>query len=101
MTGEFCSSPIPSFHVETNVLFLDLHSESLAMKALLHPYLLPSSPLCSLLASEDLANSSKKFALLVHPGLLDVGIMCFNDLELNSQVPFLGLFLLFISVDSC
>ena len=50
------------------------------MKALLRPYLLPSSPLRSLLASEDLASSSWKFALLVHPKLLDAGIMDFNVL---------------------
>ena len=41
-TGAFRSS-IPSFHVETKVLPLDLHRESLPVKALLRPYLLPSS----------------------------------------------------------
>ena len=53
------------------------------MKALLRSYLLPSSSLRSLLAFEDLANSSRKFALLVHPRLLDAGIVDFNVLELK------------------
>ena len=43
-TGAFLSSPIARVHVESNVLPLDLHRESLAVKALLHPYFLPSSP---------------------------------------------------------
>ena len=48
-TGAFRSSPITSIHVESNVLTLDLHRESLAVKALLRPYFLPSSPLGSFL----------------------------------------------------
>ena len=57
-TVAFCSSPITSLYVESNVLPLDFHMELLAVKALLHPYFLPSSPLRFLLASEDLASSS-------------------------------------------
>ena len=72
-TGSFRSSPITSFHVESIVLPLDLHRESLAMKALLRPYLLPSSPVRS--------SSSWKLALLVHPRLLDASIVDFNILE--------------------
>ena len=56
MTGAFRFSPIASLHVESNVLPLNLR-----------PYLLPSSPLRSLLVSEDLASSTWKFAILVHP----------------------------------
>ena len=80
-TVAFRSSLITSLHVESNVLPLDLHRESLAVKALLRPYFLPSSPLRSLLASEDLASSSWKLALLVHPRLSDAGIVGFNILE--------------------
>ena len=65
----------------SNVLPLVLHRESLAVKALLRPYFFPSSPLLSLLASKDLASSSWKFALLVHPRLFDAGIVDFNILE--------------------
>ena len=50
------SSPIASVHVEFNFLPLDLHRELLTVKALF-PYLLPSFPLLSLLAFEDMANS--------------------------------------------
>ena len=39
-TVAFRSSPIPSLHVESNVLPLDLHSESLVVKTLLRPYFL-------------------------------------------------------------
>ena len=67
MTGAFRFSSIASLHVESNVLPLNLHMKSLAVKALLRPYLLPSSPLRSLLVSEDLASSTWKFAILVHP----------------------------------
>ena len=80
-TGAFRSSPITSLYVESNVLPLDLHRESLAVKALLRPYFLPSSPLRSLLASEDLASSSWKFALLVHPRLVDTGIVDLHIVE--------------------
>ena len=52
---------------------------------LLCPYFLPSSPLHSLLASENLASSSWKFVLLVHPRLVDAGIMDFNILELKFE----------------
>ena len=69
----FRSSPIASLPVEFNVLPLDLHRELLAVKALL-----PSSPLRSLLASEDLANSSWKFALLVFPRSLDFNVLEFK-----------------------
>ena len=44
VTGAFRSSPIISLHVEANVLPLDLHRESLVVKALLRPYFLPPSP---------------------------------------------------------
>ena len=81
MTGGFCSSLIPTLHVESNVLALDFCRELLALKALPHPNLLPSSSLWSLLASEDLANSSWKFALSIHPRLLDAGIIELNYLE--------------------
>ena len=67
--------------VESTVLPLNLYRESLAVKALLRPYLLPSSPLRSFLASEDLTSSSWKFALMVHLRLLDAGIVDFNVLE--------------------
>ena len=39
-TVAFRSSPITSLHIESNVLPLDLHMESLAVKALLRPYFL-------------------------------------------------------------
>ena len=81
VTRAFRSSPIASPYVESNVLALDLHRESLTFKAILRPYFLSSSFLRSLLASEDLDSSSWKFALLVHPRLLDAGIMDFNILE--------------------
>ena len=55
--------------------------ESLAVKALLRLYFLPSSPLLSLLASEVLAISSWKFALLVQPRLWEEDIVYFNVLE--------------------
>ena len=61
---------------------LDLHREWLAVKALDRPYFHPSSPLRSLLDSEDVANSSWKFAVLVHPRFLDAIIVYFNVLEL-------------------
>ena len=48
-TAAFRSSPITSLHVESNVLPLDFHRESLAVKDLFRPYFLPSSPLRSLL----------------------------------------------------
>ena len=72
-TGAFRSSPILSLYVESNVLPLDLHRESLTVEALPRPYFLPSSPLRPLLTSEDLASSSWKVALLVHPRFLDAG----------------------------
>ena len=72
-TGAFRSSPKTSFHVESNVLPLDLHSESLAAKALLRPYLLLSPPLRSLLASEDLASSSWKVPLFSSPSIVGCG----------------------------
>ena len=81
VTGAFHSYTITSLHVESNVLPLDLRRESLAVKALLRPYFLPSFPLQSLLASGDLASSSWKFPLLVQPRLLDAGIVDFNILE--------------------
>ena len=68
-------------HVEFNVLHLDLHRVSLAVKSLLRPFRLPFSPLRSLLSSEDLASSSWKFDLLVHTRLSDAGIVDFNVLE--------------------
>ena len=83
-TVAFRSSPITILQVKSNVLPLDLHRESLAVKALLRPYFLPSSPLWSLLVSEDLASSLWKFSLLVHPRLLDAGIMDFSVLEFKS-----------------
>ena len=85
-TRIFRSSPISSLHVESNVLPLDLHKELLAVRALLRPYLLPSSPLRSFLASEDLASSSWKFALLVYPRLLDADIVDFNVLRFKFTV---------------
>ena len=39
-TGAFRSFPITSLHVESNVLPLDFHRESLAVKVLLRPCLL-------------------------------------------------------------
>ena len=45
------------------------------MKALLRPYLLSSSPLWSLLRPLLRPDSSWKFALLVHPRLLDADIV--------------------------
>ena len=57
-TRAFRSSTITSLHVESNVLPLDVHRESLAFKALLRPYFLSSSRLRSLLASKDLASPS-------------------------------------------
>ena len=83
-TGPFRSSPITSLHAESNFLSIDLHREWLAVKALLRPYLIPSFPLRFLLTSEDLANSSWKFALLVHPQLLYEGIVDFNILEFEN-----------------
>ena len=80
-TVAFRSSLITSLHVQSSVLHMYLHRISLAVKALLRAYFLPSSPLRSLLASEDLASSSWKFALLVLPLLLDAGIVDFNVLE--------------------
>ena len=73
---------VTGLHIESNILPLDLHKESLAIKALLCPYFLPFSLLWSLLVSHDLASSSWKFALLVHPQLLDAVIVDFNVLEL-------------------
>ena len=90
-TFAFRSSPIASLHVESNILPLDLHRESLAVKS--RPYPLPSSALLSLLASVDLASSSWMFALLAHPRLLDAGIVDFNVLEFKFL---LGFFLLFV-----
>ena len=57
---------------------LDLHMELLVVKAPLRSYLLPFSSLRTLLASEDLANSLGKFAVL---GGSIVGIRNFNVLE--------------------
>ena len=67
-TGAFRSSPITSLHVESNVLPLDLHRESLAVEtsSYLLPYLLSSSFFRSLFASENLDSFSWKFALLVY-----------------------------------
>ena len=62
------------------------------MKALLRLYFFPSSLLRSLLASEDLASSSWKFALIVYLHLLDGVIVDFNVLEF---------ILLFVFVYSC
>ena len=59
--GAFSSS-IDSVHVKSNVIPLNFHRELLAVKAFLRHYLLPFSPLQSLLVSEDLANSSWKFS---------------------------------------
>ena len=80
-TGAFRSSPVASLYVESNILPQDLYKEFLVVKALLRSYFLPFSPLQFLLASEDLDNSSWKFALLVHPRLLGEGIVDFNVLE--------------------
>ena len=72
MHGDSCISffylllAIASLHVESNVLPLDLHKELLIVKALIHPFLLLSSPLRSLLTSEDLDSYSWRFSLLVH-----------------------------------
>ena len=76
--GAFCSSPVTSLHLESNVLLLDLHRELLAVKALLRPYFLLSSPLRWLLVSEDLASSSWKFALLLDAGIVDLKILEFQ-----------------------
>ena len=84
-TGAFRSPPITSLHVESNVLPLDLHRESLAVKVLLCPNFVPSSPLQSLLTSEDLASSIGKFALLFRPRLLDAGIVNINVLEVKFE----------------
>ena len=99
-TGALRSSPIANLHVESNVLPLDLHRELLAVKDLLRSYLLPSSPLRSLLASEDLASSSWKFPLLVHPQLLDAGVVDFNILELKLDLDFSSYSYLFILVEA-
>ena len=99
-TGAFHSS-ITSLHVESNVLPLYLHRESLAVKALLRPYFLPSSPLRSLLTSEDLASSSWKFALLVHPDCLMRASWILTFWSSNSRVPLPGLFFLFVSIYFC
>ena len=77
----FFSSPITSLYVGSNALSLDLRKELLAEKAILRPYSFLSSPLPSLLAFEDLANSSWKFALFVHPRFLHAGIVDVNFLE--------------------
>ena len=99
VNGVFPSCSIASLHFESNVLTLDLRREVLAVKALLHPYLLPSSPLGSLLASEDLACFSWKFALLVHTRFFGAGIVDFNVLEFKYTL--LGLFFMFVLVYSC
>ena len=100
-TVAFSSSLIGSLHVESNVLPIDLHKELLGVNALLRPYLLPSSPLRSLLVSEDLANShgSSPFWVTINCWMWGAWILTFWSS--NSRVPFLGLFLLFVFIYSC
>ena len=65
----------------------------LAAKVLFRHYLLPSSSLWSLLASENLANNSWKFSVLVYSQLLDAGIVNFNVLEFKFTGALLWTFL--------